>query len=116
MLGFKHSNKHEQARYTIFIDKKEKNQCNFSHTIIVFSQDDVALIIKYEYHEEANLKKTKKQKKEDNASIIQNYSITLLDKIDLPAVAFIEYLETDMKPFLNDCIRYYKKSTFPVLK
>jgi len=76
---------------------------------LFFSQDDVALIIQYQYYEETNLMQTKTQKKEDNASIIHNYSNTLLAEIDLPAVAFIEYLETDIKPFLNDCIRYYKK-------
>jgi len=84
----------------------------FSHTIIFFSQDDVALIIKYQYQEETNLMQTKTQKKEDNASIIHNYSNTLLNEIDLPAVAFIEYLETDLKHFLNDCLRYYKNLHF----
>jgi hypothetical protein len=80
----------------------------------VFSENDVALVIKYHFHDSAEIQsghetKNKKRKvfQTTKCNSIKDYSY-----IKLPAPMFAHYLEFDCQNFINDCLRYLKSARF----
>jgi hypothetical protein len=76
------------------------------HLFFVFSESDVALIIKYTFHDEEMTNcsadnKTKKRKIND----IKRNNVIDYSYIKLPALMFGQYLDQDSEDFIADCSR-----------
>jgi len=108
-LGFGYH--HKAAKYV-------QNRLNIlfylrsSHCCSVFSENDVALVIKYHFHDSAEIQsghETKNKKRKVFQTTKRN-SIKDYSYIKLPAPMFAHYLEFDCQNFINDCLRYLKIS------
>jgi hypothetical protein len=64
----------------------------------------VALVIKYQFHDtlvpDGQQANKKRKVDEDKNSSVIDYS-----QLKLPAVMFVQYLETDSSGFIADCVR-----------
>jgi hypothetical protein len=96
---------------------------------LFYSESDIALIIKYEFHDEKQIDQEKKRqestsnkRKQDEDQDEQNSPVkkfkqpwgtdrkrqNIIDYsyIKLPALAFADYLSLDSQHFLEDCLRW----------
>jgi hypothetical protein len=75
----------------------------FNFFFLFFSENDVALVIKYNFNQEFPVENESKKRKIFEPKRTEN----LIDYsfVKLPAKIFIHYLETDSLHFVNDCLR-----------
>lgn len=69
---------------------------------LIFSENDVALIIKYSFAECFEPSGAKKRKLDAR----RNEEIISYSQIKIPAVIFSQYLELHISQFIDDCLRY----------
>jgi len=70
----------------------------------LYSENDVALVIKYKFHDETSCDITDKSK---NRGITDAKRTNVVDysSLKLPALMFGQYLDQDCQEFIDDCIR-----------
>ena len=71
--------------------------------IFFFSVNDVALVIKYKFHDHNNMIETENHKKRKLPKID---SVIEYSNVKLPAMMFGQYLDNDSVTFVTDCLRY----------
>lgn len=78
---------------------------------IFCSESDVALIIKYCYHDQCaeEEKASSIYYKDPKCKDKKKTDVILDNKIKLPALMFGQYLDQDCQGFIDDCIRLAKK-------
>jgi hypothetical protein len=84
---------------------------NFSDTYFFCSESDVALIIKYCYHDQCaeEEKASSIYYKDPKCKDKKKTDVILDNKIKLPALMFGQYLEHDCQGFIDDCNQVRKK-------
>ena len=68
--------------------------------IFIFSENDVALILKYVYSDSTEPSGNIKKRKFESVKNIMDFS-----QIKLPALMFLKYTETYLTNFIDDCHR-----------
>ena len=65
-----------------------------------FSENDVALVIKYVYSDNTEPSGISKKRKLESIKSAMDYS-----QLKLPALMFVKYIETYLSHFIDDCHR-----------
>jgi hypothetical protein len=72
----------------------------------LFSESDVALTIKYNFHDEmASFNSTTGKKRKITTADLKRNNVLEYSVLKLPALMFGQYLDQDCQTFIDDCIR-----------
>ena len=72
---------------------------------LFFSESDVALIIKYNFHDSQNQIESEDKSKKRKLNPVKAHSVIDYSSVKLPAPMFASYLDGDCQSFMHDCLR-----------
>jgi len=91
---------------SIFLDLFYTPSCYvFYWTPFFFSESDVALIIKYNFHDSQNQIESEDKSKKRKLNPVKAHSVIDYSSVKLPAPMFAYYLDSDCQSFMHDCLR-----------